>query len=112
MSLKYYILAPLIVPKLKQGCNSPSMKNFLFTWNRNTGEQSVEYSDDNGTHSGNGSVSVSEIMEDGKGRRLIDLLDGLYTGWSDIYGLIDIENKKITLIFKNGTGQTIGIRQY
>ena len=112
MSFKYYILAPLIVPKLKQGCNSPTMKNFLFSWNRNTGEQMVEYSDDNGTHSGNGSVSVSEIMQDGKGRRLIDLLDGLYSGWSDIYGLIDIQNKKITLIFKNGNGQTIGIRQY
>lgn len=112
MSLKYYILAPLIVPKLKDGCNSPSMKNFLFTWNRETGNQNVEYTDDNGTHSGNGSVSVSDIMENGHGRRLIDLLDGLYKGWSDIYGLIDIQNKKITLIFKDDRGNTIGIRQY
>jgi hypothetical protein len=51
-------------------------------------------------------------MENGHGRRLIDLLDGLYKGWSDIYGLIDIQNKKITLIFKDDRGNTIGIRQY
>ena len=111
MSLKYTLIAPLIVPKLKKGLNSPTMKNFCFYWHRNTGEQTVEFTDADGTHLNTGQISITEIMHDKVGNRLIDLLDGLYQGWDNMYGIIDIEKRKITLIFKQN-GNTIGIRTY
>ena len=112
MSLTYRIIAPLIVPKLKRGCESPNMESFMFSWNKNTGEQTIEISDERGSRFSNGQVSIAEIMQEGTGRRLIDLLNGLYKDWETLYGIIDINNKKITLIFKDHVHNTIGIRTY
>ena len=111
MSLKYLMIAPLIVPKLKKGLKSPTMKNFCFSWNRDTSEQNVEFTDENGTHQNTGNISITEIMNDSVGNRLVDILDNVYQGWNTIYGVIDIEHKKITLIFKQNE-RTIGIRTY
>lgn len=111
MSLKYILIAPLIVPKLKKGLNSPNMKNLCFYWDREKGNQTIEFTDEHGTHSNTGHISISEIMNDGVGNRLIDILDNLYKGWNNLYGIIDIEHKKITLIFKEND-RTIGIRTY
>lgn len=112
MSLTYRIIAPLIVPKLKRGTNCPNMKSFLFSWNCKTGEQNIEVTDENGSRTSNGNVSITEIMNEGTGRRLIDLLDNLYKDWVYLYGLIDCEKKSITLIFKDNDHNTVGIRTY
>lgn len=112
MSLTYRIIAPLIVPKLKKGCQSPNMETFMFAWNKNTGDQSIEISDEHGTRMSHGQVSIAEIMQEGTGRRLIDLLNGLYKDWETLYGIIDINNKKITLIFKDHVNNTLGVRSY
>lgn len=112
MSLTYRIIAPLIVPKLKRATNSPNMKSFLFSWNCKNGEQNVEVTDENGSRLANGNVSITEIMNEGTGRRLIDLLDNLYKDWVHLYGLIDCEKKSITLIFKDNEGNTVGVRTY
>lgn len=112
MSLSYRIIAPLIVPKLKRGCNSPNMKSFMFGWNKATGEQTIEVTDPEGTRMANNNVSISEILSEGVGGRLIHFLDETYKGWETMYGVIDIDNKKITLIFKDNGNNTLGIRTY
>jgi len=112
MSLTYRIIAPLIVPKLKKGCNSPEMKSFMFGWNKVTGDQTIEITDPNGTRSANNNVSISEILSEGVGGRLIHYLNETYKGWEHMYGIIDTDNKKITLIFKDNGNNTLGIRTY
>jgi len=112
MSFTYRIIAPLIVPKLKKGCNSPDMKSFMFGWNKVTGEQTIEITDPEGTRNTNNNVSISEILSEGVGGRLIHFLDETYKGWETMYGIINIENKSITLIFKDNGNNTLGIRTY
>jgi hypothetical protein len=112
MSFTYRIIAPLIVPRLKKGCDSPNMKSFMFGWNKKTGEQTIEITDPNGTRMANNNVSISEILSEGVGGRLLHYLDATYLGWEHMYGIIDTDNKKITLIFKDNGNNTLGIRTY
>jgi hypothetical protein len=84
----------------------------MFAWNKNTGDQTIEISDENGTRFSHGQVSIAEIMQEGTGKRLIDLLNGLYKDWETLYGIINISDKKITLIFKDHVNNTLGIRTY
>jgi hypothetical protein len=112
MSLSYRIIAPLIVPKLKKGIGCEILNSFLFSWNKVTGEQNIESNTEMGTQQNKGTVSISEILQEGIGQRLLTALDKTYKGWETMYGVIDNQNKKITLIFKDDNGTTLGIRTY
>ena len=80
-------------------------------WERNTGEQKIEIVDENGTHVIKGAISINEILNEGMGKKLVNLLDKEYKGWNTLIGVIDTQNKKITLIFKENE-HTIGTRIY
>jgi hypothetical protein len=112
MSLSYRIIAPLIIPKLKKGIGCEVLHSFMFSWNKVTGEQNIESVSELGTQQNKGTVSISEILQEGIGQRLLTALDKTYQGWETMYGVIDNQNKKITLIFKNEQRDTLGIRTY
>lgn len=112
MSLSYRIIAPLIVPKLKKGIECKELHSFLFSWNKSTGQQNIEFTTERGTQANTGNVSISEILNEGIGRKLISALDKTYNGWETMYGVIDTQSKKITLIFKDHGNNTLGIRTY
>lgn len=112
MSLSYRIIAPLIIPKLKKGIGCEILYSFMFSWNKNTGEQNIESVTEMGTTQNKGTVSISEILNEGIGQKLLNALDKNYQGWETMYGIIDNQNKKITLIFKNEQRNTLGIRTY
>jgi hypothetical protein len=109
--ISYRIIAPLIVLKLKKSLGSKELKQFCFLWERNTGSQKIEITDENGSRIIEGVVSINEILTEGMGKRLVSLLDKEYKGWNTLIGLIDTQKKKITLIFKQDE-HTIGTRIY
>lgn len=110
--ISYRLIAPLILPKLKRSLGSKDLKQFAFRWDRVTGKQVIEIIDENGARVVDGVVSMSEILNEGFGKKLVSLLDKEYKGWEILIGSIDTQTKKITLIFKNGTNTTIGTRIY
>lgn len=109
--ISYRIIAPLLIPKLKRSLECKELKLFGFMWERNTGEQKIEIVDENGTHVIKGAISINEILNEGMGKKLVNLLDKEYKGWNTLIGVIDTQNKKITLIFKENE-HTIGTRIY
>ena len=109
--ISYRIIAPLIIPKLKRSLGSKDLKQFCFMWERNTGQQTIEITDENGSRIIEGVVSLNEILTEGIGKKLVSLLDKEYKGWNTLIGLIDTQKKKITLIFKENE-YTIGTRVY
>jgi hypothetical protein len=109
--ISYRIIAPLIIPKLKRSLGSKDLKQFCFMWERNTGQQTIEITDENGSRIIEGVVSLNEILTEGIGKKLVSLLDKEYKGWNTLIGLIDTQKKKITLIFKENE-HTIGTRVY
>jgi hypothetical protein len=109
--ISYRIIAPLIIPKLKKSLESKDLKQFGFMWERNTGRQKIEIEDEKGRRIIEGIVSINEILTEGIGKKLVSLLDKEYKGWNTLIGLIDTQNKKITLIFKQDE-HTIGTRIY
>ena len=109
--ISYRIIAPLIIPKLKKSLQSNDLKTFCFLWERNTGKQTIEVTDENGTRIIEGVISINEILTEGIGKKLVSLLDKEYKGWNTLIGLIDTDKKKITFIFKENE-HTIGTRIY
>jgi len=109
--ISYRIIAPLIIPKLKRSLNSVDLKTFCFVWNRNTGQQTIEVTDENGIRIIEGIISINEILTQGIGRKLVSLLDKEYKDWNTLIGLIDTQNKKIIFQFKKDE-HTIGTRIY
>jgi hypothetical protein len=110
--ISYRIIAPLILPKLKRSLGSKELKQFAFRWNRLTGQQTISIIDENGVRVVDGLVSMTEILNEGFGKKLVSLLDKEYKGWEILIGSIDTLTKKITFIFKNGNNTTIGTRIY
>lgn len=109
--ISYGLIAPLIIPKLKRSLGSKDLKQFCFMWERNTGQQTIEITDENGSRIIEGVVSLNEILTEGIGKKLVSLLDKEYKGWNTLIGLIDTQKRKITLIFKKDE-HTIGTRVY
>jgi hypothetical protein len=109
--ISYRIIAPLIMPKLKRATESKDLKQLCFFWNKDTSEQRMEITNESGTKEFHGSVSIKEILTEGIGKKLLNLLEKEYPNWNILYGVIDSEKKKITFIFKNNE-HTIGTRIY
>lgn len=109
--ISYRIIAPLIIPKLKKATESKHLKNLTFYWNKEKDEQGMWIENEEGTKVFQGSVTIKEILTEGIGKKLLNLLEKEYPGWNILYGVIDTEKKKITFIFKHNE-HTIGTRIY
>lgn len=109
--ISYRIIAPLIIPKLKKATESKDLKNLTFFWNKEKDQQGMWIENEEGTKEFQGSVTIKEILTEGIGKKLLNLLEKEYPGWNILYGVIDTEKKKITFIFKNNE-HTIGTRVY
>lgn len=109
--ISYRIIAPLIIPKLKKATESKDLKNLTFFWNKEKDQQGMWIENEEGTKEFRGSVTIKEILTEGIGKKLLNLLEKEYPGWNILYGEISTEKKKITFIFKNNE-HTIGTRVY
>ena len=112
MSLKYYVIAPLIVPKLKKGLKCEDLKRFNFFYNQKTGEQIIESETENGVNKNNAIISISGLLNDGKGRMLMDHLNKQYPNWESVFCEISPIKKEIILIFINNKGEKLGLLKY
>lgn len=93
MSLKYRMLAPLIVPKLKKSTGRPDLQRFDFLFNKLTGEQILRATDPNGQKEITGVFDIKDLLFTEKGTWLIGQIDKVAPNWVSIYGIIEIEKK-------------------
>lgn len=112
MSLKYYMISPLIVPKLKSGLKCTQLNSFNFFYNQKTGEQIIEANTEKGINKNNNQVSIKALLNDGTGKMLLDKLNTSFPEWESVFCEISPIKKQITLIFLNNKGQKIGNLKY
>jgi hypothetical protein len=112
MSLKYYMLAPLIVPKLKKALNKPNLRKFEFLFNKETGEQVLRATDPEQTKAVTGIFDIKDLLYTEKGKFLIDQIDKHAPTWVSIYGIIDIEKKYFLFNMLNKNGEIIFTLKY
>lgn len=112
MSLKYYMISPLIIPKIKKALNCRKLKRLSFFYNQKTGEQIIEVETENGTSNNSAIISISNLLNDGMGQKLMIHLNKSFPNWISIFCEINDEKKTITLIFLNVNGEKIGTLNY
>jgi hypothetical protein len=112
MSLKYYMISPLIVPKLKSGLKCTQLNSFNFFYNQKTGEQIIEANTEKGINKNNSQVSIKALLSDGTGKMLLDKLNTSFPEWESVFCEISPIKKEINLIFLNSDGKKIGNLKY
>lgn len=112
MSLKYYMISPLIVPKLKNGLKCERLNRFNFFYNQKTGEQIIEADTEKGINKNNSQVSIKALLNDGTGKMLLDKLNTSFPNWESVFCDINPTKKEINLIFINNKGEKIGNLKY
>jgi hypothetical protein len=112
MSLKYYMISPLIIPKIKKALSCKKLKRMNFFYNQKTGEQIIEVETENGISNTSTIISIKNLLNDGMGRKLMDHLNKTFPKWISIFCEINDDKKQITLIFLNESGEKIGTLNY
>lgn len=112
MSLKYYMISPLIVPKLKSGLNCKELKKFNFFYNQKTGEQIIEAETEKGINKNNAIISIKALLSDNTGQMLMNKLNTHFPDWQSVFCEINTTKKEINLIFLNAENKKIGNLKY
>lgn len=112
MSLKYYMISPLIVPKLKSGLKCEKLNRFNFFYNQKTGEQIIEAETENGIIKNDTNISIKALLSDKTGVMLLNKLNAHFPQWQSVFCEINPIKKEINLIFLNAENKKIGNLKY